>query len=64
MYVVTDFNRFSVLYTLETLEAAKEFVGECPRSQSGFTLVETLESIEERHAARLPENCDQYRPDT
>ena len=34
---------------------------ERPRSRSGFTSVETLESIEERRAARLARNHDQYR---
>ena len=64
-YAVTVSNRFGVLDTLEdpeelwdtfkreTLEAAKECIGERPRSRSGFTSVETLESIEESRAARL-----------
>ena len=42
----------------ETLEAAKECIGERPRSRSGFTSVETLESIEENHAARLAVDHD------
>ena len=37
----------------ETLEAAKKCIGERPRSRCGFTSVETLESIEESHGARL-----------
>ena len=57
-FAVTVSNWFGVLDTLEdseelwdtfkheTLEAAKECIGECPRSWSGFTLVELLESIE------------------
>ena len=32
-----------------------------PRSRSGFTSVETLESIEENLAARLAGNRDQYK---
>ena len=71
-YAVTVSNQFGVLDTLEdpeelwdtfkreTLEAAKECIGERPRSRSGFTSVETLESIESR-AARLAGNHDQYR---
>ena len=46
---------------LQTLEAAKECIGECPRLRSGLTSVETLESIEESHAARLAGAHDQYR---
>ena len=72
-YAVTVSNWFGVLDTLEdpeelwdtfnreTLEAAKECIGERPRSQSGFTSVKTLESIEERRAARLAGDHDQYR---
>ena len=45
----------------ETLEAASECNGERPRSRSGFTSVETLESIEESRAARLAGDHDQYR---
>ena len=45
----------------ETLEAAKECIGERPRSWRGFALVETLESIEESHTAKLGGNHDQYR---
>ena len=52
-YAVTVSNWFGVLETLEdpeelwntfkreTLEAAKECIGEVPRSRSGFALVET-----------------------
>ena len=70
---MTVYNRFGVLNTLEdlehlwdtfkreTLEATKECIEERPRSRSGFTSVETLESIEERRAARLAGDQDQYR---
>ena len=44
----------------ETLEAAKECIGECLRSRSGFTSVEMLESTEESCTARLAGDCDQY----
>ena len=72
-YAVTVYNRFGVLDTLEnpeelwdtfkldTSEAAKECFGERLRSRSGFTSVETLESIEESRAAKLAGNHDQYR---
>ena len=72
-YAVTVTNRFGVLNTLEnpeelwdsfkreTLEAAKECIGEHPRSRSGFTSVETLESIKESRAARLAGDHDQYK---
>ena len=61
---MTVSNRFGALDTLEdseelwdtfkrqTLEAAKECIEEHPRSWSGFTSVEKLESIEESRAAR------------
>ena len=64
-------NQFGVLNTLEdavelwgtfkreTLEAAKECIEECMRSRCGFTLVETLESIEESRTAKLARNYDQ-----
>ena len=64
LYAVSVSNRFGVLDTLEeheelwdtfkreTLEAAKECIGERPRSWSGFTSVETLESIEEIRGIR------------
>ena len=42
----------------ETVEAAKECIGEPLRSQSGFASVETLESIEESHSAKLAGNYD------
>ena len=70
---MTVSNRFGVLDTLEdpeelwdnfryeTLEAAKECIGECPRSWSGFTSVETLNRIEEIRIARLAVDHDQYR---
>ena len=72
-YAVTISNRFGVLDTVEdpeklwdsfkheTLEAAKECIGEHPRSQSGFTSVETLESIGQSYVARFAGNHDQYR---
>ena len=44
-----------------TLEAASECIGERPRPRSGFTWVETLESIEESRTARLAGDHDQYR---
>ena len=37
----------------ETLEGAQECIGECQRSWSSFTSVETLDSIEESCAARF-----------
>ena len=72
-YAMTVSNRFGVFDTLEdheelwdtfkreTLEAAKECIGERPRSRSGFTSVETLKNIEESRAARLAGKHDQYR---
>ena len=66
-------NRFGALDTLEdheelwdtskceTLEAAKESVGEHSRSWSGFISEEMLESIEESRDARLAGDHDQYR---
>ena len=45
----------------ETLEAAKECIGERPRARSDFTSVETQESNEQSRAARLPGDHDQYR---
>ncbi|KAG0727390.1 Helicase POLQ-like [Chionoecetes opilio] len=41
--------------------AAKECVGERPRSRRGFVSTETLEKIEESRAARLAGNRDQHR---
>ena len=49
------------IFKRETLEAAKECIGKQPRSGSGFTSVETLESIEESRATRLTGDHDQYR---
>ena len=61
---MTVSNRLGVLDTLEypeelwdtfkreNLEAAKECIGERPRSRSGFTSGETLESVEESRAAK------------
>ena len=66
-------NRFEVLDTLEdpvdlwatfkreTLQAAKDCIGERPRSRSGVASEETLECIEESRTARLAGNRDQYR---
>ncbi|KAG0717160.1 Procollagen C-endopeptidase enhancer 2 [Chionoecetes opilio] len=66
-------NRFDVLGALEdpvelwdtfkreTLQAAKECIGERPRSRRGFVSTETLEKIEESRAARLAGNQDQHR---
>ncbi|KAG0713018.1 X-linked retinitis pigmentosa GTPase regulator-interacting protein 1 [Chionoecetes opilio] len=45
----------------ETLQAAKECIGERPRSRRGFVSTETLEKIEESRAARLAGNRDQHR---
>ncbi|KAG0717717.1 Craniofacial development protein 2 [Chionoecetes opilio] len=41
--------------------AAKECIGERPRSRRGFVSTETLEKIEESRAARLAGNRDQHR---
>ncbi|KAG0728658.1 hypothetical protein GWK47_003676 [Chionoecetes opilio] len=41
--------------------AAKECIGERTRSRRGFVSTETLEKIEESHAARLAGNQDQHR---
>ena len=72
-YAVAVSNRFNVLGSLEdpvelwdtfkreTLEAAKEYIGERPRSRSGFASEETLENIEESRAARLAGNRGRYR---
>ncbi|KAG0721945.1 hypothetical protein GWK47_045409 [Chionoecetes opilio] len=45
----------------ETLLAAKECIGERPRSRCGFVSTETLGNIEESRAARLAGNQDQHR---
>ncbi|KAG0718661.1 Transposon TX1 uncharacterized protein [Chionoecetes opilio] len=42
-------------------EAAKECIGQRPRSRRGFVSTETLEKIEESRAARLAGNQDQHR---
>ena len=72
-YAVTVSNRFSVLDALEdpvelwdtfkreSLEAAKECIGERPRSRSGFVSRETMENIEKSRAARLAGDRDQHR---
>ncbi|KAG0721718.1 Chitooligosaccharidolytic beta-N-acetylglucosaminidase [Chionoecetes opilio] len=66
-------NRFDVLGALEdpvelrdtfkreTLQAAKECIGERPRSRRGFVPTQTLEKIEESRAARLTGSQDQHR---
>ncbi|KAG0720366.1 hypothetical protein GWK47_048649 [Chionoecetes opilio] len=48
-------------FKLETAKAAKECIGERPRSRRGFVSTETLEKIEESRAARLAGNQDQHR---
>ena len=72
-YAVAVSNRFEVLGTLEdpgelwdtfkceTLKAAKDCIGERPRSRSGVASRETLETIEESRAARLAGDLGQYR---
>ncbi|KAG0713853.1 hypothetical protein GWK47_015271 [Chionoecetes opilio] len=72
-YAVAVSNRFDVLGALgdpvelwdtfkrETLQAAKECIGERPRSRRDFVSTETLEKIEESRAARLAGNRDQHR---
>ncbi|KAG0724675.1 tRNA dimethylallyltransferase [Chionoecetes opilio] len=72
-FAVAVSNRFDVLGALEdpvelwdtfkreTLQAAKECIGERPRSRRGFVSTETLEKIEESRAARLAGNRDQHR---
>ncbi|KAG0714738.1 hypothetical protein GWK47_013555 [Chionoecetes opilio] len=72
-YAVAVSNRFDVLGALgdpvdlwdtlkrETLQAAKECIGERPRSRRGFVSTETLEKIKESRAARLAGNRDQHR---
>ncbi|KAG0721870.1 Ankyrin repeat and SOCS box protein 3 [Chionoecetes opilio] len=72
-YAVAVSNRFDVLGALgdpvelwdtfkrETLQAAKECIGERPRSRRGFVSTETLEKIEESRTARLAGNRDQHR---
>ena len=72
-FAVAVSNRFEVLGTLGdseelwdafkrgTLEAAKECIGERPRSRGGVASRETLETTEESCAARLAGNLDQYR---
>ncbi|KAG0720830.1 Organic cation transporter protein [Chionoecetes opilio] len=72
-YTVAVSNRFDVLGALEdpeelwdtfkreTLQTAKECIGERPRSRHGFVSTETLEKIEESRAVKLPGNRDQHR---
>ncbi|KAG0719085.1 Pentatricopeptide repeat-containing protein 2, mitochondrial [Chionoecetes opilio] len=72
-YAVAVSNRFDVLGALEdpvelwdtfkreTLQAAKECIGELPRARRGFVSTETLENIEESHAAMLAGKQDQHR---
>ena len=45
----------------EFLEAAKECIEGCPRSQDGFASVETLDNIEKSCHSRQARNWDQYR---
>ncbi|KAG0728220.1 Prefoldin subunit 5 [Chionoecetes opilio] len=66
-------NQFNVLGALEdpvelwdtfkreTLQAAKECIGERPRSRRGFVSTKMLENVEESRAARLDGNQDQHR---
>ena len=70
-YAVRISNRFGMLDALEnpeemwdtfkrqTLETAKEYIGEHLRSRSGFASVESRDSIEESHGARLAGRHDQ-----
>ncbi|KAG0714100.1 Tyrosyl-DNA phosphodiesterase 2 [Chionoecetes opilio] len=71
-YAVVVSNRINVLGALEdnvelwdtfkreTLQTAKECIGERPRSRRGFVATETLENIEESRTARHARNQDQY----
>ena len=45
----------------ETLETVRDCVGGRSRSQGGFALVETLDTIEKSRAARLAGSRDRYR---
>ena len=68
-YAVRVCNRFGVLESLEnpeeigdtfkreTLKTAKERIGKCLRSQSGFALVKMLEGNKESRVARLARLC-------
>ena len=58
---VEDHEELWDTFKRETLEAAKECIGERPGSRSGFTSVETLESIEESRTGRLSGDHNQYR---
>ena len=72
-YAVIVSNQFQVLDALEdrgelwhtfkrtTLEVSRGCIGGHPSSRRGFALVETLDSIERNHAARLARNRNQYR---
>ena len=72
-YAVSVSNRFEVLGALddpvelwdtfkrETLQAAKECVGERPRQRGGVASAGTLENIEESRAARLAGDRARYR---
>ncbi|KAG0724360.1 hypothetical protein GWK47_005185 [Chionoecetes opilio] len=72
-YAVAVSNRFNVIGALgdpielwdtfkrETFQAAKEYIGERPRSRRGFVSTETPENIEESRAARLAGNQDQHK---
>ena len=70
---MTVWNRFGVLNTLEgtadlwdvfkyeTPEAAKDCIGECPRSWCGIATMETVGNIEDSRAAILAGNHGWYR---
>ena len=45
----------------EVIETTKECIKEWMMSRSSFTLLETLESIEESRAAEHDGNCDQLK---
>ncbi|KAG0729235.1 hypothetical protein GWK47_030741 [Chionoecetes opilio] len=66
---VAVLNQFNVLedpvelwdtFKHQTLQAAKECIGERPRSMRGFVSTGTLENIKESRAARLAGNQDQH----
>ena len=48
-------------FKCETLQAAKECIGECPRQQGCVTSAEMLENIKKSCAAGLAGNQAQYR---
>ncbi|KAG0713027.1 Transposon TX1 uncharacterized protein [Chionoecetes opilio] len=59
--IVDKWNSESKSVLKFVFNAAKECIGECPRSRRGFVSTETLEKIEESRAARLAGNRDQHR---